>query len=281
MVASLYFSFTHYDLLNSPRWIGLANYRYMLHDDPFFWQAVRNTLWMVVIGLPLRLFWALLTATLLTQPAPRPALYRTLFYLPTHGAAGRGGARVHYLLNPDIGPVDQRARAPRHLPAPLWFFDPPCAKPALVLLALWGVGDAMIIYLAGLLDVPRSLYRGRRYRRRQRLRRYRHVTLPLLSPVIFFTLVIGSSSAFQTSPRPTSRATRPRAHAGRRDLDAPGRAAGHLLFYAMWLYQQGFRYFNMGYASAMAWLLFWRRWSCTLLLSRPPIAGCTTGATSG
>ena len=114
MVASLYFSFTHYDLLNSPRWIGLANYRYMLHDDPFFWQAVRNTGWMIVIGLPLRLFWALLTATMLTQRVRGQRYYRTLYYLPGHGAARRRRAGLHIPAESRHRAGQRRARALRH-----------------------------------------------------------------------------------------------------------------------------------------------------------------------
>ena len=168
MVASLYFSFTHYDLLSSPRWIGLANYRYMVREDPFFWQAVRNTAWMVVHR---RAAAALLGA--LHGDAADPAVrgqrfYRTLYYLPTLVPPVAGALAFTYLLNPDLGPGQRRCSRTSASPAPLWFFDPSWSKPALVLLSLWGAGDAMIVYLAGLLDVPRDADRGGQDRRRER-----------------------------------------------------------------------------------------------------------------
>ena len=181
MVASLYFSFTHYDLLSSPRWIGLANYKYMVQNDPFFWQAVRNTAWMVVIGLPLRLFWALLTATLLTQRVSGQRFYRTLYYLPTMVPPVAAALAFTYLLNPDLGPVNGLL-AHVGIGGPLWFFDPSWSKPALVLLSLWGAGDAMIVYLAGLLDVPKTQIEAARIDGANALRRYWHVTLPSISP---------------------------------------------------------------------------------------------------
>ena len=260
MVASLYFSFTHYDLLSSPRWIGLANYKYMVQDDPFFWQAVRNTAWMVVIGLPLRLFWALLTATLLTQRVSGQRFYRTLYYLPTMVPPVAAALAFTYLLNPDLGPVNGLL-AHVGIGGPLWFFDPSWSKPALVLLSLWGAGDAMIVYLAGLLDVPKTQIEAARIDGANALRRYWHVTLPSISPVIFFTLVTGLIWTFQTF---TEAYVAGNTTSGQKDT--LGEPQGSLLFYAIWLYQQGFRYFNMGYASAMAWVLFGATMLCTLVL---------------
>jgi multiple sugar transport system permease protein len=260
MVASLYFSFTHYDLLSSPRWIGLANYKYMLRDDPFFWQAVRNTAWMVCIGLPLRLFWALLTATLLTQPVRGQRYYRTLYYLPTLVPPVAGALAFTYLLNPDLGPVNGLL-SHVGISGPLWFFDPSWSKPALVLLSLWGAGDAMIVYLAGLLDVPRTQIEAAKIDGANALRRYWHVTLPSISPVIFFTLVTGLIWTFQTF---TEAYVAGNTTSGQKDT--LGEPQGSLLFYAIWLYQQGFRYFNMGYASALAWVLFGATMLCTLVL---------------
>ena len=260
MVASLYFSFTHYDLLTSPRWIGLANYKYMLRDDPFFWQAVRNTAWMVCIGLPLRLFWALLTATLLTQPVRGQRFYRTLYYLPTMVPPVAGALAFTYLLNPDLGPVNGLL-SHIGITGPLWFFDPSWSKPALVLLSLWGAGDAMIVYLAGLLDVPKTQIEAARIDGASALRRYWHVTLPSISPVIFFTLVTGLIWTFQTF---TEAYVAGNTTSGQKDT--LGEPQGSLLFYAIWLYQQGFRYFNMGYASALAWVLFGATMLCTLVL---------------
>ena len=141
MGASLYYSFTSYDLLSSPRWVGFANYRFLLTEDPLFWQSVRNTLWIIVIGVPLRLAFAIFTAMLLTAPRRGVKLYRTLFYLPTLAPPVAAVLAFVVLLNPENGPVDQ-ALGTAGLPAPLWFQDPAYAKWGLVLLGLWGVGDA-------------------------------------------------------------------------------------------------------------------------------------------
>jgi multiple sugar transport system permease protein len=260
MAASLYFSFTHYDLLSSPRWIGTRNYEYMVEDDPFFWQAVRNTAWMVVVGLPLRLLWALFTATLLTQRVGGQRFYRTLYYLPTMVPPVAAALAFTYLLNPDLGPVNGLLTHVG-IGAPLWFFDPSWSKPALVLLSLWGAGDAMIVYLAGLLDVPRQQLEAATIDGAGPVRRYWHVTLPAISPVIFFTLVTGLIWTFQTF---TEAYVASNTTSGQKDT--LGEPQGSLLFYAVWLYQQGFRYFNMGYASALAWVLFGATMVCTLVL---------------
>src|SRR3954453_8677589 len=238
MVASLYFSFTHYDLLNSPRWIGLANYKYMVQNDPFFWQAVRNTAWMVCIGLPLRLFWALLTATLLTQPVRGQRFYRTLYYLPTMVPPVAAALAFTYLLNPDLGPVNGLL-SHAGIGGALLFFDPSWSKPALVLLSLWGAGDAMIVYLAGLLDVPQTQIEAAKIDGANALRRYWHVTLPSISPVIFFTLVTGLIWTFQTF---TEAYVAGNTTSGQKET--LGEPQGSLLFYAIWLPQQGFPYFN-------------------------------------
>jgi multiple sugar transport system permease protein len=232
----------------------------MLENDPFFWQAVRNTAWMVVIGLPLRLFWALMTATLLTMKVSGQRYYRTLYYLPTMVPPVAAALAFTYLLNPDLGPVNG-VLAHLGIPGPLWFFDPSWSKPALVLLSLWGAGDAMIIYLAGLLDVPQTQIEAAKIDGANAVRRYWHVTLPSLSPVIFFTLVTGLIWTFQTF---TEAYVAGNTTSGQKDT--LGEPQGSLLFYAIWLYQQGFRYFNMGYASALAWVLFGATMLCTLVL---------------
>ena len=260
MVASLYFSFTHYDLLNSPRWIGLANYKYMLENDPFFWQAVRNTAWMVVIGLPLRLFWALMTATLLTHEGQRAALLPHALLPADDGAAGGRGARVHLPAQPRPRAGQRRARAPRHPGAVV------VLRPVLV--------EARARAALTLGRGRRDDHLPRRTARRAQtqieaakidganaVRRYWHVTLPSLSPVIFFTLVTGLIWTFQTF---TEAYVAGNTTSGQKDT--LGEPQGSLLFYAIWLYQQGFRYFNMGYASALAWVLFGATMLCTLVL---------------
>ena len=264
MVTTLYFSFTRYDFIQEPVWVGLRNYRFLFETDPSFWTSVRNTLWMVVFAVPLRMLFALLTAMLLTSRVRGVRLYRTLFYLPAMAPAVAAAVAFVYLLNPANGPVNRLLGAVG-LPQPLWFLDPSWAKPALLVLALWGVGDAMIIFLAGLLDVPRSLYEAADLDGAGPWQRFRHVTFPMLSPVIFFSLVIGMIYMFQYFTEAyvsSSNAT------GGDPNNSVGDPQNSLLFYPIRLYQLGFRYTNAGSASAMAWLMFGATMLCTLILIR-------------
>ena len=268
MAASLYFSFTHYDLLSQPHWIGLANYRFLATNDPLFWISVRNTLWIIAVGVPARVVFAIGTAMLLTKVRRGVGLFRTIFFLPSLAPPVAATLGFVYLLNPATGPVDQLLRK-LHLPAPLWFNDPRFAKPALVLLALWGIGDMMIIFLASLLDVPVQLYEAADIEGANAWQKVRHVTLPMISPVILFAVIIGAIDGLQYFTQGYVAA-----------VAAGGQAfgAGHslglgfpqysTLFYSVWLYQQGFGYFHMGYASALAWVLFVATLAFTLVLLR-------------
>ena len=257
MVLSFYYSFTHYDLLNPPHWVGLDNYRFMFglgtidgrqQADPYYWQSVKNTLWIIAIAVPLRIVFALGTAMLLTRPKRGVNVYRTLFFMPSLAPTVGSALVFVYLLNPTTGPVNQVLEQIPGISAPLWFYDPTWAKPALVVLGLWGIGDAIVIYLAGLLDVPRDLYEAISIEGANAWQRFRYVTLPMMTPVIFFTLVIGVIDGFQYFDQAYVSAST----AG----SGPGDPQGSLLFYGVWLYQQAFSYFHMGYASAMAWVLF-------------------------
>jgi multiple sugar transport system permease protein len=256
MLASLYFSFTHYDLLTQPEWTGFGNYSYMLHKDPSFWLAMRNTMWIVAISTPIQVVFAMSTAMVLTRVQGRGAsIYRTIFFAPTMVPAVAATLGFLFLLNP-TGPLD-RLLGFLHLPQPLWFHDPHTAKPGLVLLAMWGIGNTMIIFLAALLDVPRSLYEAAEVEGANTWQRFRFVTLPMISPVIFFSLVIGVIYGFQYFTE---------AYVAAGGSGSLGDPQGALLFYGVYLYQQGFAYFHMGYASALAWVLFVIIMLWTLLL---------------
>ncbi len=266
MVSSLYFSFTRYDLLSEPVFVGLENYRFMFTQDPNFWQSVRNTLWMVGVGVSLRIVFGVVTATVLTWPRRGAKVYRTIFFLPTMAPPVAAAVAFVFVLNPRIGPVNQLLGALGMEHPPLWFYSPGSAKWGLVLLGLWGVGDAMIIFLAGLLDVPRQLYEAAEIEGAGPWQRFRFVTLPMISPVIFFNLVMGVISGFQyfTQAYVASVAT----SGNRVATQALGYPQGSMLFYSVYLYQQGFTYFRMGYASAMAWVLFLITMACTALIFR-------------
>lgn len=266
MAASLYFSFTHYDLLSQPQWVGLANYKFMFTEDPYFWQSVRNTLYIIAIGVPLQVLFALGTAMVLTRPKRGRGLYRTLFYLPTMVPTVAATLGFVFLLNPS-GPVDTILRF-LHLPQPLWFQDPHWSKPGLILLSMWIAGNAMIIFLAALLDVPRELYEAADIEGAGPWQRFRRITLPMISPVILFSVVIGVIDGFQYFTQgyvAAASASGFTASSGAINLGYP---QGSLTFYSIWLYQQAFDGFHMGYASALAWMLFLVIMACTLLLMK-------------
>jgi multiple sugar transport system permease protein len=189
MVATLYFSFTHYDLLSQPIWVGFDNYRYMFTQDPFFWQAVRNTLWIVVIGVPVQIVFACRSLGCSRDPSGAVGVYRSIFFLPYMVPVVAASLGFVFLLNPS-GPVN-RILGALHLPQPLVVpgsavreARPGAPQPV-------AVGDLMIIFLAGLLDVPAHLYEAADIEGASGWQKFRHITLPTISPVLFFALLIG------------------------------------------------------------------------------------------
>jgi multiple sugar transport system permease protein len=257
MLASLYFSFTHYDIVSTPRWAGLSNYKFMFLNDPLFWQAMRNTVWMIIVSVPIQVVFAVGTASVLTRPRRGVGIYRTIFFLPTMVPVVAATLGFVFLLNP-AGPLDHLLGF-LHVPQPLWFQDPSWSKPGLVLLGLWGIGNTMIIFLAALLDVPRQLYEAADIEGANWWQRFRYVTLPLISPVIFFAAVTGVIYGFQYFSE---------AYVASGGAGSLGNPQGSLLFYPTYLYTQGFQDFHMGYASALAWVLFLIIMICTLILIR-------------
>jgi len=259
MLASLYFSFTHYDILSAPKWVGLSNYKFMFTNDPNFWIAVRNTVWMILVSIPIQVAFAIGTAWVLTRPKRGVGVYRTIFFLPTMVPVVAATLGFAFMLNP-AGPINQVLKF-LHIPQPLWFQDPAWSKPGLVLLGLWGIGNTMIVFLAALLDVPRQLYEAADIEGAGGWQRFRHITLPMISPVIFFAVVTGVIYGFQYFTK--AYIASGIAAGGGESLGSPQQS---LLFYPTWLYQQAFQSFHMGYASAMAWVLFLVVMLCVLLL---------------
>ena len=255
LVTTAVLSFYHYDLLSSPRWVGLANYRFMA-QDPNFMPSVRNSLWMIVVAVPLTVAFALCIALTVTKVRRGASVLRTVFYLPTLAPPVASTLGFLYLFNPRTGPVDHLLGW-LHLPQPLWFDDPHLAKPALTLLGMWGCGTMMIIFLAAVLDVPVHLHEAASIDGANAWQRFRHVTLPSISPVILFAVITGVIEGLQYFTQGYVAGT----VAGGGDAGAGvgsslGYPSGSTLFYPVWLYQQGFQYFHMGYASAMAVVLF-------------------------
>ena len=254
LVSTAYLSFTHYDLLSSARWVGLGNYRYMGHD-PYFWPAVRNSLWMICIATPLTVLFAFCAAQVLTKIRRGAGVFRTIFYLPTLVPPVAATLGFLVLLRPS-GAVD-RLLGLLQLPQPLWFDDPRYSKPALTLLGMWGIGSIMIIFLASLLDVPEDLYEAAEIDGANAWHKMRYVTLPTISPVILFAAVTGVIDALQYFTQGYVAAV---VAGGQESGAGAGSSLGYpltsTLFFPTWLYQQGFQYFNMGYAAAMSMVLF-------------------------
>ncbi len=248
VLASVYYSFCDYSVLTSPVWIGTENYQRLWQDD-LFWRALRNTLYFAVFSVPLGAIASLSLALLLNQDVRGRPFFRALFYLPSIVPAvassmlwlwifnGQYGL-LNFVLTPVLGIIG--------LQPPIWLADPNWAKPALVMMSLWGVGNSMIIYLAGLQDVPKELYEAAEIDGAGAWRKFWHITLPCISPVIYFNVLMGTIGALQVF-------TQAFIMSGGTDDGSPARST---LFYALYLFGQAFYQLRMGYASAMAWILF-------------------------
>lgn len=257
MIASLYLSFTDYDLFAAPRFTGLDNY-VRLFSDPNFLQAVKVTGLYVLVGTPLKLIAALAVAMLLNQPRRGQGFYRSAFYLPSLIGGSVSIAIVWKAMFIDNGVVAQIGSFFGGPPASEggWVGDPSRTLPMLILLTVWQFGAPMVIFLAGLKQVPAELHEAASVDGAGAVRRFFSVTLPMLSPVLFFNLLLETIHAFQifNSAYIISNGT--------------GGPAGSTLFYTLYLYLRGFRDFQMGYASAMAWVLVIAVGIVTIMLFR-------------
>ena len=270
LVYSAYLSLHSYDLLSPPRWVGLANYRYLFREDPEVGTAVRNTLWLIAIAVPLQVLFAFGIAVMVTRAKRGAGLFRTVFYLPALAPPVAAALGFVYLLNPATGPVNI-VLDKVGIEGPLWFNDPGWSKPSLTLLAMWGVGTIFVIFLAAILDVPRHLHESAELDGAGAFRRLRYVTLPTISPVILFAVVLGVIQALQYFTQAyvaASIAAGQASQAGTVSTLEQGYPEGSTLFYPILLYYHGFRFFNMGYASAMAMLLLAVAFAVTLIIVR-------------
>jgi multiple sugar transport system permease protein len=257
-LASFYFSFTKYTILNPPRWVGFDNFTTMFAHDPLYWVSVGNTVYYTLVSVPLGLAVALALALLLNQRARGIGFYRTAYYLPSLVPGVAGTLLWLVLLDPRLGLVNQMLSA-LGVPKVGWLKSADWAKPGLILMSLWASsGSAMLIFLAGLKDVPQSLIEAALIDGANAWQRFRNVTLPLITPTIFFNLLIGIIGSFQVFG--------PALVAG-----GTGNTVGplnSLLMYMLLLYRNAFRFFDMGYASAMALAMFLVLVLLSLLLVR-------------
>lgn len=254
ITASLYYSFCDYDAIRAPHWVGLENYHTLFFDDDLFWKSLWNTMYMVIVGLPIGLVAALAIALLLNQKVRGMAFYRTLYYLPSITPVIATSILWMWLLNPQIGLINILLKKLGIPNAPAWLTDPLWSKPALILMGLWGAGGGMVIYLAALQDVPESLYEAASLDGATSLQKFRHVTLPMLSPVILFNLIMGLIGSFQYFTQAY--------------VMTNGGPEDSTTFYALHLFNRAFYDFRMGYASAMAWVLFLVTLICTAIVLR-------------
>ena len=242
MIASLYFSFTEYNIVDPPKWVGTENFSRLI-SDPLFWQSLKVTLYFAVLSLPSALVVGFILAILLNQKIPGVNLWRTLYFLPSVLAGVAVTLLWVILFNPQIGAINQLLEK-IGIKGPGWLNDPDWAIPSLVIMALWGVGQNMIIYLAGLQGVPVDLYDAAKVDGANNWQRFRAVTLPMMTPVLFYNLVLGLIGTFSYFTQ---------VYVATNGEGGPVRST---LFYNLYLYQAAFKYNEMGYASAMAWILF-------------------------
>lgn len=257
MLASLYYSFTSFSTIQPPVWIGLANYQKLAGGDPNLGQAMYNTLYMVVLGIPVGQFFAFVTALLLNMKVRGMPFYRTLYFLPAIMPVVPVTLIWVWIFNPQLGPVNSLISAVGLTP-PLWLASPDWSKPTLILLGTWQVGTTTAIYLAGLQGVPQELHEAAMIDGAGWLARLRHITVPAVSPVIAFNTIIGVIYSFQYF-------TQAYVATSTGQSTVQGGVENSLLFYALYLYQNAFQFLQMGYASAMAWLLFLIVMAATLL----------------
>jgi len=242
ILASFYYSFCDYRILTPPHWVGTRNYVDLFTDKDYFLPSLWNTFFMF-LELPLGLFLGLAIALLLNLKLRGMAWFRTLYYIPSVVPTVASAILWLWLLNPEYGLVN-KSLAMAHLGSPAWLSDRAWAKPGFIIMDLWGVGGSMIIYLAALQGVPVALYEAAELDGATAWDKLRHVTLPAISPVIFFNLLLGVIGTFQYFTQAFVM------------TGGAGGPANATLFYALYLYQNAFQYFRMGYACAMAWVLF-------------------------
>jgi multiple sugar transport system permease protein len=242
ILASLYLSFTNYNLFASPTWIGLDNYIQMFTADPRYWQSLKVTLIYVLAGVPLRLIFALLIALMLNTASRAVGLYRSLFYLPSLIGGSVAVAIMWRNVFGDLGIVNILLDL-LGLSAVRWFGNPTAALWMLIFLSVWQFGSSMLIFLAGLKGIPKSYYEAASVDGANGIQKFFKITLPMLSPVILFNTVMQTIAAFMTFVPAfiISKGT--------------GGPLDGTLLYSLYLFIQGFEFFNMGYASAMAWIM--------------------------
>ncbi len=248
ILAAFFLSFCKWDILTPIQFVGLDNYKEMFFNDPRFWKAMGNTTYFTILSVLPGLVLSIVVALLMNQKVKGIGLYRTLFYLPSVVGAGVAVAVLwKWIFNADSGLLNYMISILTGIPmseCPKWLASEFWSKNALVIMSLWGVGGSMIIYLAGLQGIPTALYEAAEIDGANRWQQFWTVTLPGLSPIIFFQLIISIVGSFQIFTQVDVM------------TDGLGGPADSTLVMVLYIYQKAFKYYQMGYASALAWVLF-------------------------
>ncbi len=252
---SFYLSLTRYTIISEPKFIGLANYKMMLFDDELFWKSLWVTVRYALVSVPLVLVVGVGLALLLNINVKGMTIFPTIFYLPSIVPVVATTSIFMWILNPQVGLVN-RVLALFGVVGPAWLTDPKWTPWTLIFMAIWGAGGSMVIYLAGLKDIPIYLYEAATLDGASAIQKTRVITLPMLTPVIFFNLVMGVINTFQyfTQAFMISKGS--------------GGPEDSTLFYALYMFQRSWKYLDMGYGSAMAWALFVIVVVCTTVIFR-------------
>jgi multiple sugar transport system permease protein len=256
LAASLYYSFCSYSALKPPEWVGIGNYRLIWRDithHGLLYESIWNTVYYSAFAVPLGIVTAFLLALLLNQKVRGQAFFRTLFYVPSIVPVVASSVLWLWLLNPQHGLINlamswtglERLLGAVGIKMPIgWLADPAWSKPALILMSLWGAGNAMVIFLAGLQGVPEELYEAADLDGASSWQKTLHVTAPMMSPYFLFMLIMGMIGSFQYFTQAWVM------------TNGTGSPANSTMMYPMYLFQNAFQFFKMGYACAMAWLMF-------------------------
>jgi multiple sugar transport system permease protein len=234
-------SLTDWSVLKAPSFVGLTNYITMLGSDQYFRKALSNTLYYAGVSIPLGIVLAFLISVLLNQKIMGITLFRTFFYLPSLVTGVAVAVLWAWLLNPQFGLINHGLKM-IGIEGPEWLYNTKTAMPAMIIMSLWGIGGTMLTYLAGLQGVPDHLYEAAEIDGAGTMSKFFNVTIPLMTPVIFFNLTVAIIGSFQTFTQFY--------------IMTNGGPANATLVYVLYLYRNAFEYFKMGYASALAWVLF-------------------------
>jgi multiple sugar transport system permease protein len=262
IVASAYYSMTDYNVLQPPNWVGLDNYK-AIFNDPLFWTGLGNTLYFVAVGIPIFTIVDIAVAILLNNNVRGQAFFRTVIFLPTLIPAVVLALLWLRLLEPQAGLMNV-VLSNFNINGPGWFSDPDWSKPSYILMTLWGTGNSVVIYLAGLQNVDQTLYEAADVDGASWPQKIRNITLPSLSPVILFNIILAVIFTFQFFTQVFIIST----VGGAGGNAPPGSPLNSALFYSVYLYQNAFSYLHMGYASGLAWILLVIALGLTVLILR-------------